>query len=67
MTEEEAGKAGLAAMEAWMRELGLAMKTSELGFTGDMVEKAADYTIVLKGGYKVLTREEIVEIFKASL
>ena len=67
MTDEEAGKAGLAAMEAWMRELGLAMKTSELGFTADMVEKAADYTIVLKGGYKVLTREEIVEIFKASL
>lgn len=66
-SDDEVAKEGLSAMEAWMRELGLAMSTAELGVTADMIEGLADVTFVLKGGYKVLTREDIVEIFKASL
>ena len=66
-SDDEVAKEGLAAMEAWMRELGLAMSIGELGATADMIEGLADVTFVLKGGYKVLTREDIVEIFKASL
>ncbi len=55
---------GLAAMEDWMRELGLVMNISELGATPDMAEGIASGTIVMPGGYKVLNHEEIVEIVK---
>ena len=59
---------GLAAMERWMKELGLVMKISELGATEDMVEGiTADGTIIMSGGYKVLDRQEIVNILKESL
>lgn len=59
--------AGLDAMESWMQELGLVMNLRELGADEDMIEGIADSTIILKGGYKVLTREEVVEILKESL
>ena len=64
---EETAFAGLGALEKWMRELGLAMSLSELGVTEDMIEGLTDATLLMDGGYKVLTREEIVEIFRESL
>ncbi len=67
LSEVEAAFAGIDAMEAWMKELGLVMNLTELGATEDMVEGIADSTIILKGGYKVLTREEVVEILRQSL
>lgn len=67
MTDEQAANEGLSAMENWMKELGLAMNLSELGVTEDMVEGIADVTVHLTGGYKDLTRAEIIEIFKKSL
>ncbi len=66
-SDEEIALEGLKAMEGWMRELGLAMTISELGATEEMIEGIADGTLVLKGGYKVLEREEIVKILKESL
>lgn len=66
-TEEQVAEEGLQAMEAWMKELGLAMNLTELGATPDMVEGMADGTFVMEGGYKVLTRNEIVNILKNSL
>ncbi len=66
-TTEELAEAGLSAMEGWMQELGLVMKTSELGVTEDMIEGIADATLILDGGYRVLNRDEIVQILKASL
>ena len=66
-TDEEIAKAGLDAMENWMKKLGVAMKLSEIGGTEEMIEGIADGTIILQGGYKVLTREEIVQILKESL
>ena len=66
-SDEEVASEGLAAMESWMKKLGLAMNISELGATEDMIEGIADGTIILDGGYKVLTREEVVQILKASL
>ena len=66
-SDEETAKAGLDAMETWMKELGLAMSLSEIGGTEDMIEGIADATLILDGGYKVLTREEIVRILKESL
>ena len=66
-TDEQVANEGLNAMEAWMKELGLAMNISELGATEDMVEGIADGTLIMDGGYKVLNRDEIVEILKSSL
>lgn len=61
-TDEEIAEEGLKDMEAWMKELGLAMNISELGATEDMIEGIADGTLILEGGYKVLDHEEIVKI-----
>ncbi len=66
-TDEQLAGAGLDAMESWMKEIGLVMKISELGATEDMIEGIADATIILNGGYKVLNREEVVQILKASM
>jgi len=66
-TEEQLAQDGLSAMEAWMKKLGVAMNLTELGTTKDMVEGIADATILLDGGYKVLNRDEVVQILKASL
>ena len=66
-TDEQVAQEGLAAMESWMKELGLAMNISELGATEDMLEGLADATLVLTGGYKVLGRDEILSIFRESL
>ena len=66
-SEEQLAEAGLNAMESWMKEIGLVMKISELGVTDDMIEGIADATIILNGGYKVLNREEVVQILKASM
>lgn len=66
-TDEAIAEEGLKAMEAWMKELGLAMNISELGATEDMIDGIADGTFILEGGYKVLDHEEIVTILKESL
>lgn len=66
-TDEQVAEEGLNAMEAWMKELGLTMTISELGATEDMLDGLADATLIMNGGYKVLSREEIVQIFKESM
>ena len=66
-TDEEIANAGLLAMEQWMKTIGVAMKLSELGATDDMIEGIADATIILDGGYKVLTRAEVIEVLRESL
>lgn len=66
-SDEELAKAGLDAMEDWMKKLGVAMKLSEIGGTEEMIEGIADGTLILDGGYKVLTREEVVQILRESL
>ena len=40
---------------------------TENGVTEDMIEGIADGTIILEGGYKVLTRDEVVEILRESM
>ena len=66
-TDEQVAEEGLAAMEAWMRELGLAMSLSELGATEEDLEDIAKGTLILTGGYKVLTPEDVRAILKQSL
>ena len=66
-TDEQTAREGLAAMENWMRELGLVMNISELGVTEDMLEGIADGTLIMPGGYKVLEYDEIVAVLRESL
>ena len=66
-SDEQLADEGLTAMESWMKELGLTMTISELGVTDDMIEGIADATLILDGGYKVLDRDEVVGILKASM
>lgn len=66
-SDEEVANEGLAVMENWMKELGLVMNITDLGVTPDMLEGLADATLIMDGGYKVLSREEVIDIFKNSL
>ena len=66
-TDQEVANEGLAALEAWMKRIGVALSLSELGATEEMIEGIADATFILDGGYKVLTRAEVVRILKESL
>ena len=50
-----------------MNELGLVMKISQLGVTEEMIEGIADGTRIMTGGYKILDRDEVVEILNASM
>lgn len=66
-SDEEIAREGLAALENWMRKIGVAMNITELGATPEMIEGIADGVFILKGGYKVLNRENVVQILKESL
>ena len=66
-TDEETAAEGLKEMESWMKKLGVALSISELGATEDMIEGIADGTVMLDGGYKKLTRDEVVQILRESL
>lgn len=66
-SDENIAKEGLARMEKWMKKIGLVMNISDLGANEKMINGIAKSTLVMKGGYKVLTQKEIKEILKASL
>ena len=66
-TDEAVAAEGLERMEAWMRSLGLVMNLTDLGVKEDMIDGLVKSTLVMEGGYKVLTPEEIAQIFRASL
>ena len=66
MTEQEAAQAGLEAMESWMKEIGVVMNAKELGVTEEMYDGIAQATFLLDSGYKMLTKEEVIEILKES-
>ena len=66
-SDEEIAKAGLAALESWMKEIGVVMNLTELGVTEDMFDDIADGTFLLGGGYRKLTRDEVIEILKESM
>ena len=66
-TDEQVAEEGLAAMENWMKELGLVMNITELGAKEEMLEGLAESTLILDGGYRVPQHDEIVSIFRNSL
>ncbi len=66
-SETQIADEGLAALEAWMREIGVAMNITELGATEAMIPELVKATFRLGGGYKQLTEEEVAEVFRQSL
>lgn len=58
-TDEQLAKEGLCAMEMWMKELGLAMKLTEIGVTSEMLDDIVNGTLIMEGGYKVLSKEDV--------
>lgn len=61
-TDEEVALEGLAAMENWMKELGLVMNITDLGATKEMLPDLVKGTRILSGGYKALDASEIEKI-----
>lgn len=66
-TSEELAIAGLDAMEAWMREIGCVMSIRELGADESSLDAIADATLTMTGGYRTLTRVEILDVLRKSL
>lgn len=66
-SDEQIAEEGLCEMEKWMKEIGVVMNISDLGVTPEMIEKLADLTLPMNGGYKPLDRNEVIEIFKESM
>lgn len=66
-TDAQIAAEGLDRMESWMKALGLVMHLRELGATEDMLEGIADGSFIMDGGYKILTRDEVLEILRASM
>ena len=66
-TDEQIAREGLNAMEAWMKKIGLVMNLTELGANEKMLDGIVNSTLVMEGGYKVLTKDEIYTILKQSL
>lgn len=66
-TDEQIAAEGLDAMEAYMQSIGVVMHLKELGVTEEMIPGLVESTLVMKGGYRVLEKEEIAEIFRRSL
>ncbi len=54
-------------MTAWMNEIGVVMNARELGVTEDMLEGIAEGTFILTGGYKILTKDDVMGIVKESM
>lgn len=64
-SEEDLAKAGIDALENWIKQIGAASDVEVLGVTNDMVEDIAAATL-LGGGYKKITKDDIIEILKNS-
>lgn len=66
-TDTEIAKEGLLMMSEWMREIGLVMHISDLGVTPNNFDAILNATILLDGGYKKLSKEDVLNILNASM
>lgn len=65
-SDKEIAEEGLAKMEAWMKKIGLVMNITELGAKEEMLDGMVKSSFIMEGGYKVLNKDEIKAILKAS-
>ena len=66
-TDEQVAEEGLKALESWMREIGRVMNITDLGANADMIDGLVKSTLIMQGGYKVLTKSDVRKIFTESL
>lgn len=66
-TDEQLAQEGVKALLDWMKEIGVATEITSLGVTEEMLDGIADATFIMSGGFKVLTREDILSILHESL
>lgn len=66
-TDIQMAEEGLDAMEAWMKELGLAMNLPEVGVTPDMIEDIVNGTLIMEGGYKLLSKEDVRAVLNKAM
>lgn len=66
-TDKEIALEGLSAMESWMKELGLAMNLREIGTTEDMIDDIVAASLIMEGGYKILTKDDVRNILEDSM
>lgn len=64
LTKDEIAVAGIEKLADFIKELGIPTTLREIGTTEDMLPKIANSTIILDGGYKKLTSNEILNILK---
>ena len=60
-------KEGLRCMSDWMKEIGLVMRISDLGVTPSNLDDVVNATFLLNGGYKKLTKDELLDILKSAM
>ncbi len=63
-TKDAIAREGLDALENFMKECGIVTSLKELGATKEMLPKIAESTFLLPNGYKVLTKEEVLQILE---
>lgn len=65
-SDKEIAEEGLAKMEAWMKKIGLVMNINELGAKEEMLDGMVKSSLIMESGYKVLNKDDIKAILKAS-
>ena len=65
-SDKEIAEEGLNKMEAWMKKIGLVMNITELGAKEEMLDDMVKSSLIMEGGYKVLNKDDIKAILKAS-
>lgn len=63
-TKKETALAGIDALEQFAKECGIVIRLRDLGASMDMLPLIAKSTVILDGGYKKLSVNEILEILK---
>ncbi len=63
-TKEQIANEGIDALEQFAKECNIVTSLEELGATKEMLPKIAESTIILGGGYKKLTSDEVQTILE---
>ncbi len=63
-SKDEVARAGIDAMEEFLKECEIETSIQELGASKEMLAKIAESTILLPNGYKTLTSEDVLNILE---
>ena len=66
-TDRQIALEGLSAMEKWMKNIGLMMNLKNLGVTQDMIPGIVSSTLIMEGGYKILSADDVKKILLESM